>query len=138
LEADLYRSEAKLEALQHPDPNALFTYRRGADGEILAEEKDEVPANKEEGLDRWKWEMEARFLRGADDDFDYDAVDKNSEYDDRVAEERDAQDRYFDEETPEFVGAEGDGEGEEEAVKNGSGSGSKAPDLKGETGVQDF
>ncbi|OCT54963.1 hypothetical protein CLCR_03108 [Cladophialophora carrionii] len=138
LEADLYRSEAKLEALHHPDPNALFTYRRGPDGEILAEEKDEVPTNKEEGLDRWKWEMEARFLRGGDDDFDYDAVDQNSEYDDRVVEERDAQDRYFDEETPHFVEGEGEGEGEGGDGRRRSGSDSRPHDLKGETGVQDF
>ena len=84
LEADLYRSEAKLDALRHPDPNAIFTYKRGPDGEVLAEDRDEVPVNKEDGLARWKWEMEARFLRGGDEDFDYNAVDNNPEYDDRV------------------------------------------------------
>src|ERR1700753_1907562 len=95
LEADLYRSEAKLDAIRHPDPNSMFTYRRGPDGEILAEDRDEVPANKEEGRARWRWEMEARFLRGGDDDFDYDVVDKNPEYDDRVLEEREGQAKDF-------------------------------------------
>ncbi|OAP61095.1 hypothetical protein AYL99_03296 [Fonsecaea erecta] len=127
LEADLYRSEAKLEALRHPDPHALFTYRRGPNGEILAEDRDEVPANKEEGLARWKWEMQVRFLRGGDDDFDYDAVDNNPEYDDRILEERDAEDRYFDEQEPEFV------KGEEGLPRSQS-----HEELEGETGIQDF
>jgi len=126
LEADLYRSEAKLEALRHPDPNAIFTYKRGPDGEILAEDRDEVPANKEEGLARWRWEMEARFLRGVDEDFDYDVVDNNPEYDDRVLEERDAEDKYFDGQEPEFV------EGEEAIAK------SESRELQGETGIQDY
>ena len=125
LEADLYRSEAKLDALRHPDPNAMFTYKRGPDGEVLAEDRDEVPANKEEGLARWKWEMEARFLRGGDEDFDYEAVDNNAEFDDRELEERDAQDKYFDEETPKFV------DGEEGLARSES-------QLHGQTGVQDF
>ncbi|KIW27224.1 uncharacterized protein PV07_06983 [Cladophialophora immunda] len=126
LEADLYRSEAKLEALRHPDPHALFTYKRGPNGEILAEDRDEVPANKEEGLARWRWEMQVRFLRGGDDDFDYDSVDYNPEYDDRVLEERDAEDKYFDEQEPEFV------KGEEGLP------GSQSHELEGETGIQDF
>jgi hypothetical protein len=126
LEADLYRSEAKLDALRHPDPNSIFTYKRGPNGEILAEDKDEVPANKEEGLARWRWEMETRFLRGGDEDFDYEGVDKNPDYDDRLMEERDAEEKYFDEEEPEFV--HGD-----DAVKK-----SKSKDLQGETGIQDF
>jgi len=126
LEADIYRSEAKLDALRHPDPQSIFTYRRGPNGEILAEEKDERPANKAEGLARWRWEMETRFLRGADDDFEYDTVDNNPDYDDRAIEEQDAADRYFDEQEPEFV------EGEEGVTK------SQSKELQGETGVQDF
>lgn len=141
LEADLYRSEAKLDALRHPDPNGIFTYKRGPNGEILEEEKDEVPADKEDGMARWRWEMENRFLRGADDDFDYDGVvDGNSEYDDHVVEERDAEDRYFDGEEPAFVvrtrsrtttSADDEQEGEE-SQKIGK------KELQGETGVQDF
>ena len=126
LEADLYRSEAKLDAIRHPDPNSIFTYKRGPDGEILAEDRDEIPANKEDGLARWRWEMEARFLRGGDEDFEYDVVDNNPDYDDKVLEERDAQDRYFDEEEPEFV------EGEDAATK------SRSHELHGESGIQDF
>ncbi|KAK5042940.1 hypothetical protein LTR84_011996 [Exophiala bonariae] len=135
LEADLWRSEAKLDALKHPDPNSVFTYKRGPNGEILEEEKDEVPATKEEGLARWKWEMECRFLRGGDTDFDYQGeVDNSEAYDDLVSEERDAQDRYFDGETPEFVSRTRTGstnEGDDGDLK-------KDLKLEGETGIQDF
>lgn len=126
LEADLYRSEAKLDALRHPDPHSMFTYRRGPHGEILAEEKDEIPTSKEEGLTRWRFEMEQRFIRGGDDDFDYTTVDDNEEYDDRAIEEQDAEDKYFDGQEPEFV------MGEEGLPR------SKSKELEGETGIQDF
>lgn len=122
LEADLLRSEAKIEALAHPDPNATFSYRRGPQGEVLAEEKDEIPVDKEEGQKRWRWEMEMRFLRGGDDDFEYKDVDENEEYDDRGEEEREAEEKYFAEEKPEWV-TEDD---------------QKATSLQGETGILDY
>ncbi|RMZ88942.1 hypothetical protein DV736_g3834, partial [Chaetothyriales sp. CBS 134916] len=125
LEADLCRSEAKMEALRHPDPGSLLTYKRGPNGEILAESKDEVPANKDEGYARWKWEMEDRFIRGVDEDFDYETVDNNDKYDDHALEELEEQDRYFDEQEPEFMISD-DPEG------------SKLQELQGETGLQDF
>lgn len=126
LEADLYRSEAKMAALNAPDQNTLFTYMRGADGEIVAEETDDMPADKEEGLQRWRWEMEMRFVAGRDTDFDYSTVDGNEEYDDRTAEDLDAEERYFAAETPEFVMGE-------DVVKR-----SESKGLEGETGIQDF
>lgn len=122
LEADLLRSEAKIEALAHPDPNATFSYRRGPQGEVLAEEKDEIPVDKEEGQKRWRWEMEMRFLRGGDDDFEYEDVDESEKYDDRGEEEREAEEKYFAEEKPEWV-TEDD---------------QKATSLQGETGIQDY
>jgi hypothetical protein len=122
LEADLLRSEAKIEALAHPDPNATFSYRRGPQGEVLAEEKDEIPVDKEEGQKRWRWEMEMRFLRGGDDDFEYKDVDESEEYDDRGEEEREAEEKYFAEEKPEWV-TEDD---------------QKATSLQGETGILDY
>ena len=115
-------------ALNTPDQNAIFTYRRGKDGEILAEEKDEVPVDKEEGRKRWHWEMELRFVSGRDNDFDYHTVDQNDEYDDRATEEREAEERYFMEEEPEFVIGE-------DGVKR---SKSKELELEGETGIQDY
>ncbi|PGH05943.1 hypothetical protein AJ80_08255 [Polytolypa hystricis UAMH7299] len=121
LEADLIRSEAKVEALAHPDPNAMFTYTRGPNGEILTEDQDEIPTSKEEGAEQWRWEMEMRFLRGADHDFDYTTVDENDEYDDW----NEAQEQYFEEEEPEWM---------VEKAENGS----MAQKLQGETGIQDF
>ena len=127
LEADLWRSEAKIEALARPDPNAEFDYRRGPSGEILAEEKDEVPASKEEGRKRWEWEMTMRFLKGGDEDFDYRSVDESEEYDDKGEEERAAEERYFDDEEPGWV----DRDGGTKAEQHGR-------ELQGETGIQDF
>lgn len=121
LQADLCRSEAKFEALSHPDPHAMFSYTRGPNGEILAEDRDEIPPNKEEGEKAWRWEMTLRFLRGEDGDFDYASVDDNDEYDDWNAE----QEKYFDDEEPEWL-VEGVDDGE---VKS---------HLQGETGIEDF
>jgi hypothetical protein len=121
LQADLARSEAKFEALSHPDPNAMLSYSRGPNGEILAEDKDEIPPSKEEGEKLWRWEMTLRFLRGEDSDFDYAAVDENDDYDDWNEE----QERYFDDEEPEWT-VEGENGGD---IKS---------QLQGETGIQDF
>ncbi|MCJ1248757.1 hypothetical protein MMC30_005976 [Trapelia coarctata] len=120
LEADLWRSEAKIEALKKPDTALLITYRRGKDGEILAEEKDEVPMTKEEGMQRWRKEMELRFLGGRDEDFEYSKVDSSEEYDDRGVEEREEEEKWFDEEDPQWI--------TDTAEKR----------VEGETGVQDF
>jgi len=119
LQADLMRSEAKMDALAHPDPKSTMSYRRGPNGEILEEEAGEVPQCKEEGESRWRWEMEMRFLRGDDDDFNYTEVDENEEWDDKASEERDRQEAYFKEEEPEWMLEDG-----------------KA--VQGQTGVQDF
>ncbi|RAH72092.1 uncharacterized protein BO66DRAFT_318242 [Aspergillus aculeatinus CBS 121060] len=123
LQADLCRSEAKFEALNHPDPHAMFSYTRGPNGEILAEDRDEIPPSKEEGEKLWQWEMTMRFLRGEDTDFDYTTVDHNDEYDDW----NEAQEQYFDDEEPEWI-VEGEGED----------SGDIRSRLQGETGIQDF
>lgn len=53
-----------MDALAHPDPNAMLSYRQGPNGEIVAEDEEDIPANKEEGEKRWRWEMEMRFLKG--------------------------------------------------------------------------
>lgn len=127
LEADLQRSEAKIDALANPDTNTLtFNYSRGPHGEILAEEAGEIPTDKEQAFKTWKWEMETRFMRGADQDFDYQTVDATDEFDDIQAEEREEQEKWFEEEEATFAHAH-DLEG--------------APShrlLQGETGIQDF
>ncbi|OOQ85716.1 hypothetical protein PEBR_25869 [Penicillium brasilianum] len=121
LQTDLMRSEAKMDALAHPDPNAMLSYTRGPNGEILAEDRDDIPASKEEGEKAWQWEMGLRFMRGDDPDFDYKTVDENDEYDDLTEQ----QDEYFEDEEPEWV--VGDDRGEDAQAK-----------LQGETGIQDF
>ncbi|CAN9330143.1 unnamed protein product [Alternaria alternata] len=101
---DLWRAEAKKDALSQPDPNSLFTYNRGPQGQIVEEDKDD------------------RFLRGGDEDFEYEKlVDKNPKYDD-PEQERDLEDAYFDSMESDF---DSDGEGKEKV-------------LTGETGIQDY
>lgn len=119
LEADLMRSEAKVEALAHQDPNSTLMYQRDASGGITSVEQDEEdrPKNQQEGFDKWKYVMEHRFLRGEDADFDYETVDASEEYNDWDEETRIKQDVYFDDEEATFIG-----EGE----------------STGETGIQDF
>lgn len=95
-------------------------YRRDNNGEIVAEEKDEVPSSKEEGLQRWCKEMELRFLRGDDTDFDYKSVDENDEFDDLTVLEREEQEKYFEDEEPQWT------------------TPGKAGNELGQTGVQDF
>ncbi|KAJ5317548.1 hypothetical protein PENANT_c079G06194 [Penicillium antarcticum] len=121
LQADLLRSEARIDAIAHPNPNAEMSYTRGPDGEILAEDRDEIPPNKEEGERRWQWEMGLRFVQGHDSDFDYKTVDDNDELDDWS----DKQNEYFEDEEPEWV------------VDNTRGEDARSS-LQGETGIQDF
>lgn len=119
LEANLVRSEAKLQALEHPDPNSPLVYGTASDGSITGVEQDERDRvrSREEGLERWAEVMELRFLRGDDEDFEYQNVDDNEQYDDQGEEERSKLDEYLQGESEEFVG-----EGK----------------PTGETGVQDF
>ena len=132
LEADLYRSEAKLAALKGQSSNGeaatsasegslpFVSYVRGEDGEVLPEDPDEIPNSKEEGFERWKFEMTIKFLRGEDPDFDYREVDESEELDDMESKEE--EERWFDDEEPEWFGEE------ESGVET----------VGGETGVQDF
>lgn len=119
LEADLLRSEAKLEALQHPDPNSPIVYRRAADGSITGVEQDDDDRarTKEEGLQRWRDFLAQRFVRGDDDDFVYANVDDNDEFDDGAEEDRNQLEEYLGAETEAYLG-----EGK----------------PTGQTGVQDF
>ena len=118
------RSEAKIAALAHRDANAMFSYKRGKDGEILAEEKDEVPMTKEEGQKRWKWETELRSLRGDYEDFNSEAVDESHQWDDWDAENREKLEEWLADEEPAWVAEDG--------------SKGVEMELKGETGIQDF
>lgn len=129
LEADLFRSEAKLAALkgQTPDGEAhssseaslpFVSYVRGEDGEVLPEDPDEIPKTKEDGLERWKFAMTIKFLKGEDQDFDYKEIDESDEWD--ILEGKEEEERWFEDEEPEWVGEE------------------EEPTVGGETGIQDF
>lgn len=98
----------------------MFSYTRGPNGEILAEDKADIPQSKEEGEKLWQWEMGLRFTRGEDSGFDYKTVDENDEYDDLS----EAQDEYFEDQEPEWMVEDGDGDIQSR--------------LQGETGIQDF
>ncbi|KAK3717616.1 hypothetical protein LTR37_005683 [Vermiconidia calcicola] len=119
LEANLVRSEAKLEALQHPDPNSPMVYSRAVDGSITGVEQDDDDraVGRKDGWEKWKSVMGLRFIRGDDADFEYAEVDEDEGLDDRVEEERTKLEEYLDAEEESFVG-------------EGSPS--------GQTGVQDY
>lgn len=102
-----------------------MTYRRGEGGEIIAEDKDEVPKDKEDGLARWRKQMELVFLKGDDQDFDYALVDQSEDYDDRRLEEREVEENWFGEEEPEWI--------TDDKVFDPS-----KTLLTGQTGIQDF
>lgn len=118
---DLWRAEAKKDALAQPDPTSLFQYSRGPQNQIVEEDKDDIPMTKEEGRAWWVDEMTQRFLRGGDDDFEYKKVDGNVKYD-HPDQERDLQEAWFESMESDF---DSDGEGKEKV-------------LTGETGIQDY
>lgn len=143
MEADLWRSEAKLAALAGRELGRDFNDEEGAeaakrqdqrrqeredggvkyvgdkDGNVLPEDEDEVPKTKEEGEERWRKAMTCRFVQGKDEDFDYGPIDQDDSLD--VEESREAEERWFEEEEPGWVNG---------AKENGS--------SEMETGVQDF
>lgn len=110
------------------------------------EEEEEPPRSKAEGLERWKFEMTQKFLRGEDPDFEYEVVDQSTEWDDEV-EARDEEERWFDEESPEWlnssdddgVGNDRDGDGRSDRGMEGEkGEKKERIGTGGETGIQDF
>ena len=103
-------------------------YVRTGSGEIVAEERDEVPPSKEDGWNRWRSEMELRFVSGEDGDFDYVEVDQNEKFDDRNVEEREQEDAWFEDEEPTWVK-------QDECHANVDGA---RVELRGQTGIQDF
>ncbi|TAQ84515.1 hypothetical protein B7494_g7150 [Chlorociboria aeruginascens] len=113
LEADLYRSEAKLDALKGRNGSGdqagsssksslpFVSYVRGEDGEVLPEDPDEIPRSKEEGYERWKFEMTMKFLRGEDREFNYREIDESNELDE--IENQEEEEKWFEDEEPEWV-----------------------------------
>lgn len=124
LEADLVRSEAKLEAVKRPprdngNGNKSMVYARAEDGSITAIEHDaEARAStREEGWTMWVTFLEEKFLHGGDEDFEYATVDGDEDLDDLAEVERTRLEEYLGAEEEGFVG-----EGK----------------PTGETGIQDF
>lgn len=127
LEADLLRGESKLSDLAHTNGHTNGANGNGlSEGEIGPEGDWERPAtNREDGLVFWKAYLEDRFVKGDDEDFDYDAVDTNEDLD--IMVRKDAEDAWFDDEEPSWI-AEAETPDAED----------KPPRVQGETGVQDF
>ncbi len=135
LEADLWRQEAKSAAHIAPVDN-------GDEGENAVEHGNECvedeladaepPETKEQGAMRWRSIMEQRFMEGSDADFEYESVDDRDEFDDRALEDREEEERWFDQEEAAWVDdrLEGQAGVEHERIEKQS--------LSGQTGVQDF
>ncbi|KAK4443719.1 coiled-coil domain-containing protein-domain-containing protein [Podospora aff. communis PSN243] len=85
------------------------------------------PKTKSQGREQWEAFLRERFVRGEDEDFEYVRVDMEEEYD--VLERTEREEAWFDEETPEWVGEDGEEGGKGERPER---------ILTGETGVQDF
>lgn len=119
LESNILRSEAKIHALHHPDPNNPMVYIQATDGSVIGVEEDEEDRahSKDEGWEKWKEVMTLRFLQGRDEDFEYASVDGNEEFDDQAEEDRKRLEEYLNGDDEEF---------ESEGT------------LRGYTGVQDF
>lgn len=90
------RSEAKVDALRENPSSTLETRAENGRGEVVT--------TKEEAEQVWRETMTLRFLEGLDADVDYDAIDNNEDYDDYKQIEMDAQDAYFDAESPSVEG----------------------------------
>lgn len=72
-------------------------------------------------MELWRGFLEDRFVKGDDSDFDYDKADKDETLD--TLERGEAEDRWFNDEEPSWVGQDQHDKGVERT---------------GETGVQDF
>lgn len=134
LEADLYRSEAKLAAIRrnaaHLSDNSVggpSSSSRVTEETLLeAEDEEDAPKTKEEGWDRWKWAMTLKFLNGDDGDFEYKDVDEGEEYDE--VDRREREEKWFEEEEPQWA----------DDISAGDGVGNDRKGTGGETGIQDF
>ncbi|KAL7948022.1 coiled-coil domain protein domain-containing protein-containing protein [Trichoderma barbatum] len=126
LEADLVRGETNLanayQSLEHSSQSssrAPDDANVPGDGGAGTNAWDAEAENKEHGMQLWRAYLEARFVDGLDEEFDYEKVDDNYKYDTMAIQ--DAEDAWFDKEEPSWA--------------NGDSQGLARP---GETGVQDF
>lgn len=127
LEADLVRGETKIANIAQSSQDSSQQQSNGAqnpakvmgDGGAGTNAWDDEADNRDHGMQMWHAFLEARFVQGLDEDFDYPTVDEEYAYD--TLARQDAQDAWFDAEEPSW--AEDDSQ---YSVK------------LGETGVQDF
>ncbi|KAH0531469.1 hypothetical protein TsFJ059_000298 [Trichoderma semiorbis] len=122
LEADLVRGETNLSNLYPEREQGSRTQQDSkvlGDGGAGTNAWDADAEDKEHGKQLWHAYLEARFVEGLDEDFDYEKVDDNYKYDAMAIQ--DAEDAWFDDEEPSWV----DG-------------GTQFPVRLGETGIQDF
>ncbi|KAF6808656.1 hypothetical protein CSOJ01_07416 [Colletotrichum sojae] len=130
LEGSLLRGEARLADLAQSATNGdrvAATSNTAKDFAAFTTEAGLPKAEtKEEGIERWHGFVAERFVHGYDEDFDYEPVDNNEEYD--AMEMRDAEDAWFDAEDPSWAS---DADNDFHAVD------SNKP-KQGQTGVQDF
>lgn len=91
------------------------------------------PSNKDEATERWQEFLRARFVRGGDEDFDYEKVDENEDYD--TLARKDEEEAWFDDEDPDWAST-----GDDEDSKETGGRNKTRPErvLQGQTGVQDY
>ncbi|KAL6856600.1 coiled-coil domain protein domain-containing protein-containing protein [Trichoderma novae-zelandiae] len=127
LEADLVRGETKLSSVhqaseQHgsrsSSPAPVNSEMLG-DGGAGTNAWDAEAENKEHGMQLWHAYLEARFVEGMDEEFDYRLVDDDYQYDTMAIQ--DAEDAWFDNEEPSWAECA-----------------SQSPAARGETGIQDF
>lgn len=112
LEADLTRAEAKVAALAADGSSASGcggdSGGGGGGGRVPVEwraetSSGEAVATRAEGEALWRETMTLRFLRGADADADYAAIDASDDWDHCGTRRREAQERWFDDEAPSAV-----------------------------------
>ncbi|KAB5547038.1 coiled-coil domain-containing protein [Coniochaeta sp. 2T2.1] len=91
------------------------------------------PSNKEEATDRWQEFLRARFVRGGDEDFDYEKVDENEDYD--TLARQDEEEAWFEDEDPDWVSTDDDDDRRDAEDRSRS-----RPErvLQGQTGIQDY
>lgn len=107
--------------------------------ETIALEADIValstpPANKEEATERWQEFLRARFVRGGDEDFDYEKVDEDEDYD--TLARKDEEEAWFEDEDPDWAST---GAEEEDSPRREQQPRTRPERvLQGQTGVQDY
>ncbi|KAK4177545.1 coiled-coil domain-containing protein-domain-containing protein [Triangularia setosa] len=132
LEGSLLRGEERLAKLSssstQPPNDGKEVEVAGTSFTSFTAELLPPPKTKEEGLERWRQFLEDRFIRGEDEDFEYENVDGRDEFDE--LERREREEEWIEGEEPGWVGGS-DGDDDEEVVE-------VERVLKGETGVQDY